>query len=63
MRFIGETIDATGNFILSKNDTAIYIENFVGITIANFNIHKIKGFRNKIKSSLAALMFIWWGVQ
>jgi hypothetical protein len=73
MRFIGTTvattpntlidIDASGNFILSKNEPLIYMSNMHNITIDNFMIYGVRGFKNKAIASVRALAFIWGGVK
>lgn len=63
MRIIGKTIDATGNFILSKNRTFIYLEGANNLTIANFVIYGVRGVRSKLLATWKAFAFIWLGVE
>jgi len=51
MRFVGNSIDAAGNLIVTRNPQAIYMEGVQGLSLSNFHfvgvqnttfIHKVR---------------------
>jgi hypothetical protein len=59
MKISSKVIDASGNLILSKNDSAIYISDLTNTVVKNFTICGCTDLRGKWLSTKAALWFIW----